>query len=399
MGDDLEFTRNEAFKPDQKAAQTHIGNTLQIQRSKMKKALLPRWVPDAAEHYLQHTETGLSIRAVARLAGCHPSTVLRQIRRFETRRDDVLVDRALTRLGKTYFAPRAVEGSEVGQRDLPRRNAKITTEDHQLRAEALRVLRRLCETGATLVVACNLEKAVVLRDLPGGQSTRTAVVDRVIAESMALKAWISCVKNGKASLYEVTPAGRTFVKSGIDPRGAALMEHGFSEASATFEGAKPADFSAHEDVDTRRFTTTESPLLTLARRRDKSGAPFLEDTLVAAGERFREDFELAQMGLEGTQIWQEYLREIKSGVAPMTPLLPDEKQRAAHDRTRDALRDLGLGLGDAVLRCCCFLEGLETTEKEMDWAARSGKIVLKIALQRLSFHYFKTYGKHGPMIG
>jgi hypothetical protein len=284
-------------------------------------------------------------------------------------------------------------------RDLPRRNPKSTPEDHLLRAEALRILRRLCEAGASLVVSCALEKAVVLRDLPSGQATRTAVVDRTIAESMALKAWISCVKHGKVSVYEATPAGRTYLRSGIDPRGAALLEHGFAEASATFEGATTVALPPHDAGDARRYTAVESPLLTLARRRDKSGAPFLSDALVAAGERFREDFELAQMGLQGTQIWQEYLREIKSGVAPEAPLLRNKKQRAAHDRTRDALRDLGLGLGDAVLRCCCFLEGLETTEKEMDWAARSGKIVLKIALQRLSFHYCKTYGKHGPLIG
>lgn len=35
----------------------------------------------------------------------------------------------------------------------------------------------------------------------------------------------------------------------------------------------------------------------------------------------------------------------------------------------------------------------------MGWSARSGKIVLRIALQRLRLHYDTTYGKHGPLIG
>ncbi|MEX0369156.1 MAG: helix-turn-helix domain-containing protein, partial [Tateyamaria sp.] len=56
---------------------------------------LPAWVPDAAVHYLAHTEAGLPIRELARKSGCHASTVLRQIRRFETRRDDPLVDAVL----------------------------------------------------------------------------------------------------------------------------------------------------------------------------------------------------------------------------------------------------------------------------------------------------------------
>jgi len=40
-----------------------------------------------------------------------------------------------------------------------------------------------------------------------------------------------------------------------------------------------------------------------------------------------------------------------------------------------------------ALRCCCYLQGLEIVEKRMGWSARSGKIVLRIALQRLRRHY------------
>jgi len=63
------------------------------------------------------------------------------------------------------------------------------------------------------------------------------------------------------------------------------------------------------------------------------------------------------------------------------------------------LQDLGPGLSDVVLRCCCYLEGLETVEKKLAWSARSGKIVLRIALLRLRRHYEETTGPGGPMIG
>jgi hypothetical protein len=45
------------------------------------------------------------------------------------------------------------------------------------------------------------------------------------------------------------------------------------------------------------------------------------------------------------------------------------------------------------------LEGVEEAERRMGWAARSGKVVLRIALRRLARHYAEVYGRSGPLIG
>jgi len=78
---------------------------------------LPGWVPDAARHYVSHVEMGQPIRALARSAECHASTILRQIRRLETRRDDPLVDDALDLVGlPRSFAQRYPHELSGGQR-------------------------------------------------------------------------------------------------------------------------------------------------------------------------------------------------------------------------------------------------------------------------------------------
>jgi hypothetical protein len=133
----------------------------------------------------------------------------------------------------------------------------------------------------------------------------------------------------------------------------------------------------------KRVNLRESPLTTLARKKDKDGRAFLGSDLIEAGDRLREDFELAQMGPRVGQNWERFLTGGQRGSFGSSEAGSD----AAQDRLHKALAALGPGLSDIAMRCCCFLEGLEQAEKRMGWSARSGKIVLRIALQRLRLHY------------
>lgn len=251
-----------------------------------------------------------------------------------------------------------------------------------------------------MAIAPEMDKAVVLRDMPDGRSLRTAVLERAVAHAFTLKDWITCRKPGRVSTYEITSAGRAALRRMIDEEDRRRQSP--PDASAAFGDQHRVwgERTVMEEDGPRklRYNTAESPVGVLGRRRDRDGKPFLEPDLVEAAERLREDFELAQMGPRVAQNWDRFLTGADRGA-----FQPDsglgEGPGQARGRVAAALRDLGPGLGDIALRCCCFLEGLEVAEKRMGWAARSGKIVLRIAFMRLRRHYDETYGRSGPLIG
>lgn len=379
---------------------TPEGNKMKNTVPTVQPDTFPGWVPKAAQNYISHTKSGHSIRKLAKGAGCHASTVMRQVQKLEARRDDPLVDEALSRLGAierpltpaTKYQPKDCQPMTKHIRTKP-----VMPSNETIEREGRRILRRLCEPSACLAIAKDMEKAVVVREVGEGKTKRTAVVERGVAQAMALKDWIKCDSPGRISRYYITGAGRSALKRLLADDDAARA--GFAEAPAKF-GDQHRDWAERDvlsDGRTRRlrYNCAESPVSAMARRKDKSGKPFLSDDLVGAAERLREDFELAQMGPRVAQNWDRFLsggdREFSadSGVG-------DAPSRA-RERVSNALRDLGPGLGDVALRVCCFLEGLEAAEKRMGWSARSGKVVLRIALQRLKLHYENN--KSGAMIG
>lgn len=152
---------------------------------------------------------------------------------------------------------------------------------------------------------------------------------------------------------------------------------------------------------TIRVSLGESPIGLLSRRKDSRGRPFLSPEEVAAGERLRADFERSQLGPAVAQDWRRFLTAGVEGGGRCSAQERDIDEGAAASRARlhAALDAIGPGLADAALRVCCFLEGLETMESAMNWSARSGKIVLKIALQRLAEFYEETSVRKSAKIG
>ncbi len=350
--------------------------------------VFPAWMPAGLRNYIRHTASGLSLRALARQDGCHASTVLRQVRRYENRRDDPLLDEALSPSPLPFpFPPKDNVMTATLRKDA------LTIDEATLAVEGRRVLRRLAEPHALLAIAPDMERAVVLRVTPDRGTVRTAVLDRAIAQAFALRDWIALEARGRVTTYALTAAGRAALRGMAEPGAAPAAAPEHADRHRSWGHKVVVDDTGARRL---RYNLAESPIAMLGRRRDRDGKPFLSCELIQAGERLREDFEAAQMGPRVAQNWERFLTGGDRGGFSDAPAAGSA---GARDRVAVALRELGPGLGDIALRVCCFLEGVEMAEKRMGWASRSGKIVLRIALTRLKRHYDEAYGASGPLIG
>lgn len=136
----------------------------------------------------------------------------------------------------------------------------------------------------------------------------------------------------------------------------------------------------------------ESPLTWLAQRKGRDGRPLVDATRLAAGERLRADFTRAGLTPRVTSRWSEVAGT--GGPDAFGDMVLAAKQRLAR-----ALAAVGPELSGVLLDICCFLKGLELVERERGWPARTAKVVLGIALDRLAAHYGLSATAQGRVRG
>ena len=105
-----------------------------------------------------------------------------------------------------------------------------------------------------------------------------------------------------------------------------------------------------------------------------------------AGEKLRGDFERAVLGPSVTMRWDA------SGVSGARGLAPDAPDRttgqiAAKARFDAAIAAAGPGLSDILWRTVCACESIPDAERALGWPARSGRLVLGMALDRVADYY------------
>ncbi|MEM1050810.1 MAG: DUF6456 domain-containing protein [Pseudomonadota bacterium] len=154
----------------------------------------------------------------------------------------------------------------------------------------------------------------------------------------------------------------------------------FAERELTSEGPKRAG-SAKGKRRSVKVNLGESPIAWLHSR------GHLSDRLFDAGEALRRDYERAQLSSNVTMRWDPVRVKTNNYGSSEAGLSPSEKQLAAKQRFDGAIAEAGKGLEDVLWRVVCAGEGLPQAEKDLGWPARSGKLVLQLALERVADFY------------
>ncbi len=109
-----------------------------------------------------------------------------------------------------------------------------------------------------------------------------------------------------------------------------------------------------------------------------------------AGEKLRGDFERASLGPSVTMRWDA--SGVRGGSGHSGGLAPDAPDRttgqvAAKQRFDAAIAAAGPGLADILWRTVCACDTMPDAERALGWPARSGRLVLGMALDRVADYY------------
>lgn len=237
-------------------------------------------------------------------------------------------------------------------------------------SEVARLLRLLGEEGAPLEVDGSVRLGA------GGSAVRVpaAGVAAMVAEGLAAR---------RARRLVRTAEGRAHLRRALAPEGFAAQHR-----EMRTETASVGDETAEVAVN-----TAESPLAWLAGRRDRTGAPLITAEQYEAGRRLAADHARGHGAARVTQSWD--VSGVR-GEAPRDRLAASEVALDARRRVERALRAVGPGLAEVLVAVCCEELRLEAVERRQGWPARSAKVVLRLALDRLAEHYGIAAAARGP---
>lgn len=288
--------------------------------------------PQAMEAYIRHTIDGQSMREVSRMFDTHASTILRQIRRVEDMREWEEWDEIIIEIGDKWDRnigfSRAILFDVLGVNEL----------------EAIQELQRciptLSKPGAVIALTKDAMAGIIC------EQEIVRRVERRTALAWFAVGWLEAAQNGsRFRRYKLTDLARTEIPE--ERLSAAEVEPMVQSLS------EPASIRSKTYIGKNWDSEPLHRLSVLSRRKGSQVGPAELDT---AGELF------------------ELMRQAKI----------DGPGSARVDLLCTIQKKLGDEMFNLLYDYLHAGRGFEDLEKQYNWAARSAKIVMAIALKQVT---------------
>lgn len=255
-----------------------------------------------------------------------------------------------------------------------------------LSRDADRLLAALGHPGAGARPDPTRDETVLVHGRQGGISLGRGTFPLAAARELVAHDLLSPPRCDRDS-YQVTEPGRAHLRR----RASDDPESAFAEQQRELVTVELRDALGAARVS---VNAAESPLAWLRRRRDREGEPLIDAAAFEAGERLRRDLTFGGMLPAVTSRWDGAVGG--GGAATRDPAGATDAALAARQRVRRALDAVGEEFAGLLVDLCGFLKGIELIERERGWPARSGKVVLRVALGQLARHYGLGSEARGP---
>ena len=343
---------------------------------------VPGWLPRSVLIYVLNEKCRISMRKIARHMNVQTSTVSRNVRTVHNKLSDPLynagVERLSNALAKSGFQNTALEVRTNSTSQTHPEQFVFQPKEDKLKVDGKKLFKALALPNAVLSVSLNSESVSVTGKQGCEPSARYSTFDRSLAEAFVLRDMIQLNGSATQLKYSITSKGKSYFE-----RFSEFYLKNTCQNLGLKDCGKVEACRETQLANLEQSAIEKSPLYTLLRLRDKFGERYLSPNHVVAGQIFREDYEVSNL------LNARHAKKTKTGLE-QKDVVGEAFCLGASERFELANKMLGPIMSDVVIRCCCHFQGLGKIERHLGWSARSGKVVLRIALTQLAEFYRTT---------
>ncbi|MBL1419160.1 MAG: hypothetical protein COC24_001480 [Alphaproteobacteria bacterium] len=259
--------------------------------------------------------------------------------------------------------------------------------------------RKELEREARIILQTMLKRRHVVKKLPYNEmalydeQTEPARFVRklplLLIDFMQENGWLKFIHN----VYRHTEIGQTWLEDFIyfvDLDQENISKRESNKTVNKNNQSRPIGFNDFTSLANQDADAEHTPLLKLYNRQRNMAHKYLSETHLQAGQKLFELFVKANLRPNVTMNWENLQSVKQSHHTGVKDMGFSEVAYIARRELYESLSQVGQDFSAILVEICLFGNGLEATEKALNWPARSAKLLLTMALDRLGTHYQLT---------